>query len=75
MKKTEGYSHAKADARRNKRRIEAEQRQARYDVLTHGEKVIRATNRPGNSKRERARLNAMLPERTPGPTKFTKLCA
>jgi len=29
--KTAGYSHAKADARKSKRRIEAEKRQAKYD--------------------------------------------
>ncbi len=63
--KTEGrkgrekYSHAKADARKDKRRQEAEARQRVYDGLSLKDKVALVTKR-GGSKRELARLQAKL---------------
>lgn len=67
--KTEGhkvrgkYSHAKADARRDKRRREAEARQRIYDKLTLEEKLALVKSR-GGSKRELARLEKIQAERT-----------
>jgi len=57
--KTEGYSHAKATTRLNKRRREADIRQGTYDALTTAEKIARATNR-GGSKKELAKLTAII---------------
>jgi len=56
----EHYSHAKADARKDKRRQEAESRQREYDALSVQGKIARAKSRPGESKREVARLLAIL---------------
>ena len=53
----EKYSHAKADARRDKRRQEAEARQRHYDGLSLKDKIALVTKR-GGSKRELARLQA-----------------
>ena len=53
----ESYSHAKAYARKAKRREEAEIRQDKYDSLSLREKLAKANKAPGNSKRELARLN------------------
>lgn len=38
------------------RRTQAEQRQAAYDSLSEEEKLARLDQRPGESRRERARL-------------------
>jgi hypothetical protein len=54
-KKQNGYTQNKANARRNRKRDEAETRQAAYDALNHSEKIALVTNR-GGSKRELARL-------------------
>lgn len=51
----ESYSHAKADARRDKRRQAAEARQRTYSKLTLKEKLALVKAR-GGSKRELARL-------------------
>jgi len=51
----EHYSHAKADARKDKRRQEAEARQVVYDNLPIEDKLNRAILR-GGSKRELDRL-------------------
>jgi hypothetical protein len=53
----EHYSHAKADARRDKRRQEAEARQRVYDKLSLKQKLELVKSR-GGSKRELARLEA-----------------
>ena len=49
------YSHKKADARKEKKRNEAIDRQAKYDALTITERIDLA-KRNGGSKRELARL-------------------
>lgn len=54
------YSHAKADARKHKRRDEAEDRQIEHDSLTTSEKLAKAKSRRGESKREIARLSKGL---------------
>jgi hypothetical protein len=56
----EHYSHAKADARKNKRRDEAEDRQIEHDVLDTDDKIAKAKSRRGESKREIARLTKGL---------------
>jgi hypothetical protein len=56
-RKEKGYSHKKADAKRARKRDEAEDRQAKYDALSRAEKIALVTNR-GGSKRELARLTA-----------------
>ena len=61
----EFYSHAKADARKDKRREEAEARQSRYDGLTLKEKL--ASCIPGGSKRQRDRLEKHLPAPVKSP--------
>ena len=65
----EHYSHAKADARKNKRRDEAEDRQANYDALTTKEKLkgLGATG----SNRQRKRLEALLAKESPAVPKQT----
>lgn len=60
-------------AKRNKRRIEAENRQAESDSLTLKEKLDKARTRPGESKREVARLTKLLAAQTPPQVKQTPL--
>ena len=50
------YSHRKSDARKERKQMEAINRQAKYDALTIAEKVTLALSRRGQSKRELARL-------------------
>jgi hypothetical protein len=50
-----GYTQIKAHTKQLRKRREAEARQAKYDTLTHAEKIALVTNR-GGSKRELARL-------------------
>ena len=45
-------------ARRAQRRAEAEVRQVEYDALDVASKVARCVRRPGNSKKELARIKA-----------------
>ena len=54
--KISGYTHKKADARKNKRRDEAEDRQAQYNELTVNEKIAHAKSHRGESKKQIARL-------------------
>lgn len=56
----EHYSHEKADARQDKRRQEAEARQRHYSSLSTADKLKLAQSRPGESKREVARLTKRL---------------
>src|SRR5512137_838518 len=56
----EHYSHEKADARQDKRRQEAEARQRHYSSLSTADKLALAKSRPGESKREVARLTKRL---------------
>jgi hypothetical protein len=58
-KSRERYFHGKADARRERKQLEADQRQAKHDSLTTREKITKATKR-GGSVRELKRLNARL---------------
>lgn len=62
--KTGGYSSAKLQAKRNRKREEALDRQAEHDTLTVEEKIAKARDRRGNSKRELARLNKEAPTKT-----------
>lgn len=54
--KVNGYSHRKADARKDRRRDEADARQDKYDSLTVEQKISRAKKRRGKSEREINRL-------------------
>jgi len=55
-------SRATQRHRRTKRRLEAEERQECYDGLTMVLKMAQCVSRPGESKRELARLRAQCPE-------------
>jgi hypothetical protein len=55
----EHYSHVKADARKERRREEAEDRQAKYDSLSASAKIALVKSRRGESKRELARLTQL----------------
>lgn len=55
-KKTAGYSHAKADARKNKRRAAAEARQAVYSATPVEERLAGLDRRDLEARRERAKL-------------------
>jgi hypothetical protein len=63
-KKNNGYSHAKADARKNKRRQEADARQRVYDSLTVAGKMSLALAR-GGSKKEITRLEKSMEPKQP----------
>jgi len=54
-RKEKGYTHSKADARKARKRAEAEARQTKYDKLSRVDKIALATNR-GGSQRELDRL-------------------
>jgi len=54
----EHYSHAKADARVEQRRKEADLRQGKYNALTLKEKLANSIS--GGSKRERARIEKLM---------------
>lgn len=70
--KTNGYNSAKIHAKRNRKRSEAESRKYDHDSLSIQEKIAKAKSRRGESKREIARLTAMLEASkvkvTPKPT-------
>lgn len=57
--KTEGYSQDKADAKRDRKRQEAEARQAAHDALTAEEKFAKTNSRRGASARESERLGGV----------------
>jgi len=59
----EHYSHAKSDARKQRRRDEAEARQFKYENLTPEEKY--ATLDPRGSKSQWKRLKAKFPDASP----------
>jgi len=69
----EHYSHDKADARRDKRRQEAEARQRTYEGLTIKARIALAKSRPGESKRELARLEKLLATQKAPATKTPPL--
>jgi len=58
--KTAGYSHDKADARKDKRRAEAKARQAAYDTLDPLVHIIARDNANLEARRERAKLYPRL---------------
>ena len=58
MAKKENYNHEKADARVEKRRKEADARQAKYDTLTLEQKLVNAIG-----KKERAKLEKQIAKR------------
>ena len=55
--KVNGYSHKKADVRKDKRRQEAEERQAKYDLLTLDQKIQQAKTNSREWKRLMTRKN------------------
>ena len=60
------YSHAILDAKKDRRRQEAEARQRDHNMLTTAQKIKKAKARVGESKRELARLEArMATEKAP----------
>jgi ribosomal protein S8E len=64
------YSHAKADARKERKRMQAEDRQAEYDALSTKAKL--ASIPVGGGNRQRKRLEALLalekaPQAKPAP--------
>jgi hypothetical protein len=56
--KRNGYTQVKANAKRNRKRDEAEVRQSKYDSLTIAEKF--STLIEGGSKKQRAKLTKQL---------------
>lgn len=54
--KTEGYSSAALQAKRDRKRAEAEARQRSYNALTFDEKLEQIEDRRGASARELARV-------------------
>lgn len=58
--KTNGYKHAILDAKKDRRRQEAEKRQEVYDGLTLRARVKLAKSRRGESKKELAKLDVLL---------------
>jgi len=54
------YSHAKADAKKDRRRREAEARGREYAGLSITDRIDLAKSRRGESKREVARLEKLL---------------
>jgi len=69
----EHYSHAKLDARNDKRRQEAAARQRHYESLTIAQRIALAKSRPGENKRELARLAKLeaIQVTTPKPAPLT----
>ena len=57
--KIKGYSNRKRLARKQQRRIDAENRQLFCDALPVEERINRAKSRRGESKREIARLKKL----------------
>ena len=58
-KNRKSYSFVKQQARRDKRRQEAEARDREYQALSVKARIARAENRPGESKREIVRLGKL----------------
>ncbi len=58
--KTNGYTSATLNAKRNRKRQEAEARQREHDSLTVEQKITKALKRQGSSKREVSRLMKMV---------------
>ena len=74
-KKTNGYTHVKADARKRKKQDEADNRQFKHDSLTVAEKIAKAVAR-GGSKKELAKLMNPKPkkvEATPAPVQSVEV--
>jgi len=57
-KKDKGYSHAKADKRQDKRRLEAAARQLKYNDLSLEQKLANAIG-----KKEKTKIQAKLAKR------------
>jgi hypothetical protein len=58
--KVNGYKHSFLDAKKDRRRQEAEKRQEAYDGLTLKARVKLAKGRRGESKKELAKLDVLL---------------
>ena len=65
-KKTNGYTHVKADARKRKKQDEADNRQFKHDSLTVAEKIAKAVARGGSAK-ELKRLMNPTPKKVEAP--------
>jgi hypothetical protein len=50
MPKKASYTHRKADAKKDLKREQAEERQAKYESLSRAEKIALVTNRGGSAK-------------------------
>ena len=59
-RKTAGYSSVKLQAKRKRKAFEAIDRQVEYEALSVQERLTLAQSRRGESKREVARLQALL---------------
>jgi len=68
-KKTNGYNSSFITAKADWKRKHAEERQADYKALSIEDRIHQAEGRRGNSKRELARLNALLAKATPAAVK------
>jgi hypothetical protein len=66
--KTNGYNSTVLHMKRDHKRQDAEARQRDHDKLTVAQKIAKAQKRDGDSKKEIARLTALLPA-TPAQTK------
>jgi hypothetical protein len=64
------YSHVKADARQRQKQDEAAERQLHYEALSIKDKL--KTCVPGGSKRQRAKLEALLKLQQPEPEPVKK---
>lgn len=56
-KKENNNKSGKAERHQAEKRLHAEERQAAYDALTTEEKLAKIATRPGNSAKEKAKLN------------------
>ena len=61
-RKKGGYSFNKQQARRDKRQDEANERNHAHSLLSVMDKLAKARKRRGDSKKEIARLTALLPK-------------
>jgi len=62
-KKTAGYCSDRLHAKRDQRRREADARQARYDALSLEDRLRLCHTRPGQTIRERARIQFAISKR------------
>ena len=71
-RKTNGYNSTVLHQKRDSHRKDAEFRQRYHDKLSVSEKITKAESRRGDSKKEIARLTALLPVTKPVKTNPAK---